>query len=128
MDVLAGGFSRVSATITAAIDAWRSYGSMPELGFTTDPVFRSKRFAFLSALYAGVGFQGEYGTAYRAAHDLYPSTRQVTNPVKALCDFYAVHVYSGPLSPDGEREVEGEDAALPLVTLLGNNIDSGNEN
>lgn len=115
--------------IQTAVDVWRSYGTSPELAFTSQNVkVRQNRLLFLAALYAGIGYEGKQGEAYRAKHDLYLDTRQIVNPVKALCDFYAVHLYSGPMSPDGEREVVGEPAALPLVTLLGGNIDSGNEN
>jgi hypothetical protein len=110
--------------VTAAVDAWRSYGTAPETGFTTGADTRAKRFALLAALYAGIGYEGDAGREYKDVHDIYRNARQITNPVKALCDFYAVHLYSGPLSPDGEREVEGEDAALPLVTLIGGTPDS----
>lgn len=104
------------SAVNAAVDAWRTFGSVDDTA-ESDLVKRRARFALLYALYAGVGYRGPTGLRYLTDHELYAETRQVANPVKALCDFYAVHVYSGPLSPTGEQEVEGEDAALPLVVL-----------
>ncbi|MDQ3411813.1 MAG: hypothetical protein M3509_06800, partial [Chloroflexota bacterium] len=109
------------SSLYAATAAWKTYGIPDDMADLSSPERRRLRFAFLQSLYDGTAYTGtgeSVGQRYRDANTLYTHTRQIVNPTKSLCDFYAAHIYTGPFSPDGTQSIEGEDAALPLVTLI----------
>lgn len=111
---------RTMAALRAGREAWQLYGTND--GDRIEDMYERRW-----ALFTGTMFSDAWRTAgYRPSPKLYAGTRLLWKHIDAVVTFYAMTVYQGELSTDGNVLPNGSLGAIPIVPQTGDETNDQN--
>ncbi|MFN7949448.1 MAG: hypothetical protein U0Z53_29095 [Blastocatellia bacterium] len=108
--------TRLTTATRAAVATWRDVFQHPAEVRSVSNASRIPLYDALWSYYTNQAFANLLAwSAYINEFHLYRHIRSIYNPVAAIVDFYADHVYAGRITPDGRPTPDGKRSGVPFT-------------